>query len=238
MAGRLFNLASVMDDPRLIALTEEPKLLIAGVAPNATDYRVTATGGSERTLAAMAAEHDLLTGSTPTAGIGTVGAATVAATEYGDARDHLTLLTLTAFAAGTSGDNAAKAIGNKIYTFPAGIIMVEWASLIALATTAAISITTDTPEVGLGTVIGSGVNATLGAVGATSENIFEGTAIADVAATPFTGTKFPLAGPPFLIAAASVHDVFLNYAVTWADVAAVGAVTATGTVVMKWHKLT
>jgi len=171
--------------------------------------------------------------------IGSVGASTVTAAEYGDGVNHSTLLTLSSFGAGTSGDNAALALGALVYTFPAGIIQVESASFIALATTAAISVTSDTPEIGLGTTVASGANATLGAVAATAENIFEGTAIDDVNGTAFTRSDYcnGSSSIPLIIAAASAHTVYLNYAVTWSDISAAGAVTASGTILINWRKL-
>jgi len=169
---------------------------------------------------------------------GAVGAATVVAAEYGDSIHHTTVLTATAFNGGTSGDAAAKAVGSLLYTFPAGIVVVESAQLVAFATTAAMTPTTDTPEIGLGTTQASGVTATLGAVASTAEDIFEGTAIADVGGTAFSGSKYPTAAVPLVIPAASVHTVYLNYAATWADVDAAAPLLGTGVVVLNWRKLT
>ena len=55
--------------------------------------------------------------------------ATTAVQERGTTIDHMTKLTMTAFALGNSGDNASLAIGAKFYTFPAGAIVVENATL-------------------------------------------------------------------------------------------------------------
>lgn len=178
---------------------------------------------------------------------GSVGASTVVATEYGHGAEHLTVLTLSSFAVGTSGDNASLGFGALLYTFPAGIIMVERAGFINLGVTAAISVTTDTPEVGLGTVVATGAIATLGAGSATMEDILEGgdtTNVApDVAGTAtINSTKIPTNASgddgPKIIQAASAHTVYFNMADGWADVSAAGAVTASGTVFMKWYKLT
>jgi hypothetical protein len=173
---------------------------------------------------------------TTTAGIG-AASGNATAVEYASGAHHTTILTLSSFAVGTSGDAAALAIGALLYTFPAGIIQVK-SSLISVGLTAAISVTTDTPEIGLGTTQGSGANATLGAVAATAENIFEGTAVADVAGTVFLGTKLPTTTNVLSIAAAAAHTVYLNAAVTWANVTAAGPVTASGTVMIEWVKVT
>src|SRR5688572_23358307 len=54
--------------------------------------------------------------------VGTVTtAATTAVVEYGNAIEHLTKLTMTNFAVGTSGDNANLALGAKFYTWPTGV---------------------------------------------------------------------------------------------------------------------
>ena len=85
-------------------------------------------------------------------------------------------------------------------------------------------------------MIGSGANATLGAVGATAEDYFEGTATANVSGTHLVGTKFPLAaGIPTVIAIGGEHTIFLNAADTWADLTAGSALTADGTIVLNWR---
>jgi hypothetical protein len=185
--------------------------------------------------------------STPPAGSVGVAQAGAVATEWGDQVDHTTVLVLTNFPVGTSGDNANLALGALLYTFPAGIIQIDSSALVALGVTAAISVTTDTPEVGLGTTQAAGAHATLGAVAATAENISEGgdtTNIApDVAGTAtVNSSKKPTVASgddgPLIIPAASAHMVYLNVADGWADVTAAGAVTVSGTVVINWKKLT
>lgn len=173
---------------------------------------------------------------TPT-NIGAVPGGTVVATERGDGRHHQTTLVLTAFQLGNSGDAASLALGALLYTFPAGVIDVRTARIKG-GVTIADAIKTDTPEIGLGTVIGSGANATLGAVGTTSENIFEGTAVADCNGTEFNGVKKATASPfSLLIPAASVHTVYFNIADGWADLTAASLLTFTGTIVIEWDFL-
>lgn len=172
-------------------------------------------------------------------GVGTVTTSgTTVAEEYGNGISHITKLTLTAFAVGTSGDNASLAIGAKFYTLPAGAMIVEDAS-ISGTVLAAISVTTNTPDTAIGTVIGSGANAVVSAVGATSENVLGGVAAASVNNGAVSGSS--VTGPgsliPLFITSAGVHDLYLNMAAAWADVAAAGAVTFTGVITIKWRKV-
>jgi hypothetical protein len=170
-------------------------------------------------------------------------AATTVAEEHGDQLEHITKLTMTAFAVGTSGDGAALALGAKFYTLPAGSYVIESAS-IAGGLTADISVTTDTPEVGIGTVVGSGVVATLST---TMENVIDGGAAGmtgdgdaiapDVAGTAFYKGNLSTVRPVIQAAGGLAHDLFLNVADTWANVAAAGPVTFTGVITLKWRKI-
>lgn len=179
------------------------------------------------------------TGAATAAALAHVGAVSTAATtgvvEYGDGYRHTTKLTLTDFAVGTSADDAAKAIGAALYVLPAGAVIVESAYL-SVGLTLADAVQTDTPEIGLGNAAASGgANATLGADGATKENIWEGAATADVAGTAKVGTKIPTAAVPLVIESGGGHTIYLNAAATWANLTAASALTATGTVIINWR---
>lgn len=226
------------------SLRGDKPLLLEGLA--STDNVYVRAESSQNTVSALSWTSAALDGTAPAGSVGAAEAGAVAV-EWGSKSNHTTVLTLTNFPVGTSGDNANLALGALLYTFPAGIIAVESAAFVALGITAAISVTTDTPEVGLGTTQASGVQATLGAVAATAENISEGgdtTNIApDVAGTAtINSSKRPTVASgddgPLIIPAASAHTVYLNVADGWANVTAAGAVTASGTVVINWKKLT
>lgn len=174
-------------------------------------------------------------------GVGTVTtAATTSVREYGDSAHHSTVLTLTDFVVGTSGDDAALAIGAKFYTLPAGAYVIDHATIVGTIA-ADISVkTAANSEVGIGTVVGSGANATLGAVAATVENVCGPVVIAAYDDTAVV--SLAIAGPaqPHLYIAASgglAHDLFLNTAATWADVTAAGPVTFTGVITLTWRKI-
>ncbi len=176
---------------------------------------------------------------------GTVGSipnvATISVDEYGNAIDHITKLTMTSFAVGTGADNANLALGALCYTFPTGTIAVWESSIVGIFDQASHG-TITAGEAGLGTVVGSGANATLGAVGATSENILQGDV--GVLSTYVLGTTVVqaadhggIATAPLTILSAGVHTCFLNIAGAWPDIAAAEAVTFTGVVTLRWRKL-
>jgi hypothetical protein len=137
----------------------------------------------------------------------------VTAEEYGDGYLHTTKLTLAMTDAFTVADNAALACGAKLYTFPTGIIVVHAAAL-EVGVTLAEDTTQAAAELGLGTVVGSGANATLGAVGATCENI-----LGPVTPSACDGTLSKIGKASGLYLADAANAVFLNLAATWADTA-------------------
>lgn len=140
-----------------------------------------------------------------------VAAANVTALEYGDGLYHQTVLTMDSYTEAIA--SAALAVGQAVYTFPTGGIIIHGGTLdmtIAGATSVA------TPDIGMGTVIGTGAVAVLGGT-ATFEDIVDGvagTAItsgggqtlrvfhAEVDATNFDGHTTPI-------------PVFLNFAFLW-----------------------
>lgn len=173
---------------------------------------------------------------TAAATVGTAGT-NVTAVEYGDGVNHTTVLTLTSVAI-TIGDNASLGMGALIYTLPAGAQEVV-SSYLSVGLTLAGTPTTDTPEIGLGTTVASGVVSVLGGTAA-FENISEGAAMADIAGTAKVQYDEPNAASPAPLYIATSgglnHTIYLNFADGWANVDAVAA-TATGTVVLNWRTL-
>ena len=155
----------------------------------------------------------------------------VTAVERGDGLHHTTVLTLSGVAA-TIGDNASLAGGALIYTLPAGALIVHSATMSVGLTLTTGTPTTDTPELGLGTTVGSGANATLGDVDAAAENILGPAAADDIAGT----AELLTASPALVIEAAGDHTVYFNYADAWADVDDTAG-TLDGTVVIEWTLL-
>lgn len=176
--------------------------------------------------------------STTSSGVGTPGTGVTAA-EYGDSRFHMSVLTLTNVAVGTIAGAGNAAFGALIYTFPAGVHLHK-VSYMSVGLTTAGATKTDTPDVGIGSVVGSGAQALLSGVGATSEDYITGQTAADVNGTAtLVGPVGAVAGLMTGISlnkAADVKAVYLNAADGW-DAGAAGALTATGTVVLTWEKL-
>jgi len=163
---------------------------------------------------------------TTTTNVGTVGTG-VTALEQGTGVNHVTTLTLSGVAY-TVGDATTLGVGALIYTFPAGVIVVDAATVSVGLTLTTGTPTTDAPELGLGSVIASGVVANL-STPATFEDILTGTAVANVAGTALVATV----QTTLVIPAASAHTVHLNFADAWQNLTN-SAATAAGTVTLKW----
>ncbi len=161
---------------------------------------------------------------------GNLGAATSAITntiERGDANNHVTVLTVQSSLPAIAG-GADLAVGKLLYTFPAGEIIVRGAYMSVAITQTQGNITADTPDIGLGTTIGSGVVAVLGGTAA-FENILTGQTAADCNGTATVKTV----DAALVIAAADNHTVYLNVADGWAASGDTGALIS-GKVVLDW----
>lgn len=152
----------------------------------------------------------------------------VLADERGDRNAHRTILRIQSALPAIAG-GANLAVGKLLYTFPAGEIIVRAASMSAAIKQTTGNITADTPDVGIGTVIGSGVVAVLGGT-ATFENILTGQTAADCNGTATVKT---VSDQVLTIATAGAHTVYLNVADGWAASGDTGALIY-GTVVLDW----
>lgn len=157
----------------------------------------------------------------------------VTAAEYGNGYMHTTVLTVSQADAVTVDDDAALCDGYLLYTFPAGEVVVN-SAYISMAVTLAED-TTATPEVGLGTVLGSGAHATLGASDAACEDILGPATANDCNGTAEVLTVAVAGGTPLVIATAGAHIVHFNIAATWANTAGTDLTgDIAGTVVLNW----
>jgi hypothetical protein len=198
------------------------------------DKPLTVTGAVTST-GAITATALSVTSTTMSTPLVTTPVGTVAITEYGDGRDMTTTLTLTNFVVGAlAGAGAALALGNIVAAFPAGVHTCKVAYQSLSMKCAGTAVNSDT---GLGSVIGSGAQAALSAVGATSEDYLTGQTLATAAAGGAVGVALvDVSAAINLNVAASVKNVFLNSAGTW-NANNTGNLTATGTVVLKWTKI-
>jgi hypothetical protein len=169
------------------------------------------------------------------ANVGVAGT-NVTAAEFGDGYNHTTILTLTGADLGEIGGGGNLAIGALIYTFPVGAhVHTVTSANVALAGDAAVQ--ADTPDVGIGSVIGTGAVAVLGGT-ATFEDYINGSAAADVNGTPTindmtintAGTI--MAGISFN-AVSDTKTLHYNAAFNWSGASA--SILATGVVIIQWQ---
>lgn len=161
----------------------------------------------------------------------------VTAAEYGDGKNHVTVLTLVDADLGAIPGAGNLAVGALIYTFPAGVHKHE-VTYQSLALQGDLAVQADTPDVGIGSVIGVGAVVVLGGT-ATFEDYVNGSAAADVNGTatvvgPVGATAGILTGIS-LNKAADVKNVHFNAACNWA--AASATLLASGVVVLEWTTL-
>ena len=170
------------------------------------------------------------------ANVGTAGTNCVAV-EVGDGMTHITTLTLTDVVLGAPTAAGNSAHGSEVYAFPAGVHMQRH-TYFSIGLTVG-GVTTDAPDVGVGSVIGAGAIAVLN--GGTMEDyvtaITWGTALdgtAEVQAT-IAATAGLYAGIANN-AAADVKEIFLNVADGW-NAGVTGNLTASGTIVIVWETI-
>ncbi len=163
--------------------------------------------------------------------IGTPGTGWTA-TEYGDSWQRVTLLRATSSVPtiAISGAGAA-GVGQTIYTFPSKDIVVGPPGKYAIKITAA-SHPTDTPVVGLGTVVASGAVSVLSGT-ATFQDIVTGTAVTGVDGSLNT---FGIDKTGVFKSAGSTPKLFLNLAATWtgADTLTIGVGSS---IIFRWYPM-
>ncbi len=161
----------------------------------------------------------------------------VTAVERGDGIHHRTTLTVSQVNSITIADNTDICDGYLLYTFPAGVIIVDGCYMSMALSVASSEAQSDAPEVGIGTVIGTGSVAVLSGT-ATFEDILTGQVAADSNGTATVAVTRPTAAGGLPIAAAAAHTVHFNVADGWANDTG-GDLTAdiSGTVVLSWRFL-
>ena len=168
-----------------------------------------------------------------------VGAAgtNVTALEYGDGYRHTTILTFGAGAVLPAiAGGAALGVGKLIYTLPAGAQIIKAARLNVGITQTAGNINANTPTIGLGTVVASGVVSVLSGT-ATFQNIAAGVAAANCTGTATIQTAKATASPFELVTeSGGTKTIYLNAAATWSASGDPAAILS-GTVAIDWATL-
>ena len=163
----------------------------------------------------------------PTSQLGTPGEVSVVG-EFGTKDFRKTVIAFDGDLGAIAG-GADLALGALIYTFPAGVIRVNSVKANFSLQQKDGKVTADTPEVGIGSTVGTGVTDTLAT---TTDNILAGVAITDCDGT----VEKRVASSTHTVLEDAAHTVFFNVADGWAadGDAALGF---TGEVVITWEIL-
>ena len=152
--------------------------------------------------------------------------------EKGDGHRHTTILTITGLSLPAIGDNVSKAVGDLIYTFPGGAIILESVYANIIVAPAGAENDAVVADVGIGSTIATGAVALLdGTPG--FEDMLTGFNVTLDDATASVSAGQSTAGGPMFIASGDDHTVHVNVAAAWADSAA-QTCTYTGVVVLNW----
>ena len=173
--------------------------------------------------------------------VGTAGTG-VTVVEKASGVFHVTEITIPSQTLITYAGGAALAGGKLLYTLPAGTVNLIHSAINVTIIGSAEQVA-KTPEVALGTVIGSGAIATLGASVATMEDILGPFVAVAIAANGSGGVpkKSGVSGTTgnstagMLFVGTDTRTVHLNIADTWA--AGAGSATVSGTVWLTWIAL-
>ena len=184
----------------------------------------------DETLAAimlLVPDVDATIGAAP----GTPGTGVTASHQSGDGVHYVTTLTLTNVSYTVAGA-AAEAIGSLVYTFPAGV-HAHKVTNINVALQGGGTVDTDTPEIGVGSVIATGAVAILSGT-PTFEDYITGQVAADCNGTATVKMTAATAGYGTGISLNESGDaktLHLNIADTWAGA---DTVLASGTITFEW----
>lgn len=156
-----------------------------------------------------------------------VAASGVTAVEWGNSRQHVTVLTVDTTLPAIAG-GAALGVGKLLYTLPAGACVINSTKMSLAITQTEGNITADTPDGGIGTTIASGAVSVLSGTAA-FENILTGQTFNDCNGTAETTAV----GTQLVVQVGDNHTIYFNVADTWASDGDAGALL-TGTVTIDW----
>ena len=157
--------------------------------------------------------------------VGTVASGS-SVVEYGDGVFHQSVITVDTTLPSIGSGNYG--VGTLVYTLPAGAVDVKATYMSMALTQSDGNITSDTPDVGIGTTIGTGTDALLGTIGATTENMLTGQAADDCNGT----AEVIHLATSLVIATGGDHTVYFNAADGWAGTDAACGIA--GTIILEW----
>jgi len=158
--------------------------------------------------------------------VGTVAAGSTVV-EYGDAVHHQSVITVDT-ALGDIAGSAALGLGKLVYTFPGGAVDVKSSYMSMALTQTDGNITADTPYVGIGSVVASGVVSDLTGT-ATFDDMMVNQAADDCNGT----AEVAHVATSKLTATADAHTVYFNVADDWAS-SGDDACAIAGTIILEW----
>lgn len=172
-----------------------------------------------------------------TISIGTAGTG-VTVVNYVSDRDIVTEITFTALTVGTTTAVVSKGIGVLLYTFPAGSHLHS-ATNMNVTTYHSDAAASSTGKIGVGSVVASGAVSVLNGTSTFMDYVTEQTGTIRNISSPLTTTKLSVATAGALTGisineSGSAKTLYLNIASLWSND---GTVSATGTVSIKWCKL-
>ncbi len=168
-----------------------------------------------------------------TKNVGTSAATSVS--EHGDGTSHVTVLTATALAWPDTPDGSSLALGDLIYTFPAGDILVEHVYMNIVPNPAGAENDAVVADVGVGTIIGTAAVAILSGT-ADTEDFITGQAVTVDSSNGANVVAASTGGGPMYIEAADDHKMHVNIAAAWLT-SSDNSIDYTGTVVIIWKYL-
>ena len=161
------------------------------------------------------------------ANVGTVPG-TVTAVEYGDGYNHVTVLTVAAAVLVPDIPADAEEVGALVYTFPAGVHVVNAVHM--KVTAATVGANTNAVDIGCGSTLAAGDGSTLQA--ASDEDFLDGQTIADISSPAIEKS---LAADGVVFEAGDSKLFHINLAGTWTGTEADPDVT--GTITIYWTYL-
>jgi len=198
---------------------------ITGVASQ-TQLCILKYNGTQYNLWSVFQDNQTPTTST---NVGTAGTG-VTAVEYGNAYNHITVLTVAGVLSAISG-SGNHGVGLKVYTLPTSAQIIKSAYMSIGITQSDGNINADTPTVGLGTTLAATAVANL-TNPATLQDILTGQTANNCTGTAEVKT---VADQILVIETGSAHTVHFNAADSWAGADA--AATVAGTVILEWTYL-